>query len=114
MVLKEDAANALLRAFLGPESALAARDTAHLMGFVEANDAFEILAGPIDDLLQPTVIAPRRAERGIGGEQHALLQRNRLVDLPVRSEERRVGKECVSTCRSRWSPRHSKKKKKQT
>src|SRR3546814_13475531 len=24
----------------------------------------------------------------------------------VRSEERRVGKECVSTCRSRWSPFH--------
>src|SRR3546814_11133621 len=31
--------------------------------------------------------------------------------LPViqRSEERRVGKECVSTCRSRWSPYHYKK-----
>src|SRR3546814_17097292 len=28
----------------------------------------------------------------------------------ARSEERRVGKECVSTCRSRWSPDHSKKK----
>src|SRR3546814_18723835 len=28
-----------------------------------------------------------------------------------RSEERRVGKECVSTCRSRWSPYDSKKKK---
>src|SRR3546814_19429085 len=27
------------------------------------------------------------------------------------SEERRVGKECVSPCRSRWSPYHSKKKK---
>src|SRR3546814_13800389 len=27
-----------------------------------------------------------------------------------RSEERRVGKECVSTCRSRWSPYPSKKK----
>src|SRR3546814_17476767 len=26
-----------------------------------------------------------------------------------RSEERRVGKECVSTCRSRWSPYNSKK-----
>src|SRR3546814_11844251 len=26
--------------------------------------------------------------------------------LRVRSEERRVGKECVSTCRSRWSPSH--------
>src|SRR3546814_13957968 len=23
-----------------------------------------------------------------------------------RSEERRVGKECISTCRSRWSPNH--------
>src|SRR3546814_17776700 len=29
--------------------------------------------------------------------------------LCERSEERRVGKECVSTCRSRWSPYHSKK-----
>src|SRR6056297_2993206 len=27
-----------------------------------------------------------------------------------RSEERRVGKECVSTCRSRWSPGHLEKK----
>src|SRR3546814_4084625 len=26
--------------------------------------------------------------------------------LGTRSEERRVGKECVSTCRSRWSPYH--------
>src|SRR3546814_15531771 len=28
----------------------------------------------------------------------------------TRSEERRVGKECVSTFRSRWSPDHKKKK----
>src|SRR3546814_13126373 len=34
--------------------------------------------------------------------------------LPSRSEERRVGKVGVSTCRSRWSPYHSKKKKKHT
>src|SRR3546814_13370608 len=27
-------------------------------------------------------------------------------DQAVRSEARRVGKECVSTCRSRWSPDH--------
>src|SRR3546814_15045881 len=27
----------------------------------------------------------------------------------LRSAERRVGKECVSPCRSRWSPSHSKK-----
>src|SRR3546814_2814841 len=31
-------------------------------------------------------------------------------DYSQRSEERRVGKECVSTCRSRWSPYHYKKK----
>src|SRR3546814_19404747 len=34
-----------------------------------------------------------------------------LAEIPedpwrARSEERRVGKECVSTCRSRWSPYH--------
>src|SRR3546814_16613839 len=30
-----------------------------------------------------------------------------LAGLPgIRSAERRVGKECVSTCRSRWSPAH--------
>src|SRR3546814_17459747 len=28
------------------------------------------------------------------------------VGAQQRSEERRVGKECVSTCRSRWSPYH--------
>src|SRR3546814_8427779 len=28
------------------------------------------------------------------------------VGLTLRSEERRVGKECVSTCSSRWSPDH--------
>src|SRR3546814_20710921 len=31
-----------------------------------------------------------------------------------RSEERRVGKACVSTCRSRWSPYNSKKTSKIT
>src|SRR3546814_11386487 len=34
------------------------------------------------------------------------LQGLRDVCTPHRSEERRVGKECVSTCRSRWSPYH--------
>src|SRR3546814_20679578 len=29
-----------------------------------------------------------------------------IVGNHSRSEERRVGKECVSTCRSRWSPYH--------
>src|SRR3546814_19339094 len=29
-----------------------------------------------------------------------------VIEFKPRSEERRVGKECVSTCRSRWSPYH--------
>src|SRR3546814_6071968 len=42
----------------------------------------------------------------------SLAARLRELKLPVgrlktgRSEERRVGKECVRTCRSRWSPYH--------
>src|SRR3546814_13142592 len=40
-----------------------------------------------------------------------LLRESGFVQVEVtgrsgRSEERRVGKECVSTCRSRWSPYH--------
>src|SRR3546814_16151777 len=41
--------------------------------------------------------------RFFGIEQH--------IAALLRSEERRVGKECVSTCRSRWSTYHYKKKK---
>src|SRR3546814_4929642 len=59
----------------------------------------------------------RRAAAKMGGgqrridAQHAkgkLTARERLDVLldEGRSEERRVGKECVSTCRSRWSPYH--------
>src|SRR3546814_12821128 len=51
------------------------------------------------------------------GFDHSLLERQRDVAAGLlgfvaraaallRSEERRVGKECVSTCRSRWSPDH--------
>src|SRR3546814_11361078 len=34
----------------------------------------------------------------------ALLSASREAPEPIRSEERRVGNECVRTCRSRWSP----------
>src|SRR3546814_20734464 len=39
-------------------------------------------------------------------------QANRSGRSDRRSEERRDGKEWVSTCRYRWSPKHEKKKKK--
>src|SRR3546814_13791380 len=45
-----------------------------------------------------------------GRVAEALVRRLRLtVHREWRSEERRAGKVCVSTCRSRWSPYHSKK-----
>src|SRR3546814_13710299 len=37
---------------------------------------------------------------------YPIVSRFGLVKNEARSEERRVGKECVSTCRSRWSPYH--------
>src|SRR3546814_17035876 len=43
-------------------------------------------------------------------QQRLMLGKN-ARDERLRSEERRVGKECVSTCRSRWSPDHLKNKK---
>src|SRR3546814_14427441 len=39
---------------------------------------------------------------GTGGHKAGVLRSS----FVARSEERRVGKECVSTCRSRWSPYH--------
>src|SRR3546814_7473899 len=35
-----------------------------------------------------------------------IMRQHRHREFKRRSEERRVGKECVSTCRSRWSPYH--------
>src|SRR3546814_17336124 len=52
------------------------------------------------DMLPDRVSLP--AEPSIGIKPALQLRR-------VRSEERRVGKEGVSTCRSRWSPDHKKK-----
>src|SRR3546814_8875474 len=48
-------------------------------------------------------VALPAADRQLGGE----VFEQGVGDAEVaRSEERRVGKECVSTCRSRWSPYH--------
>src|SRR3546814_17966173 len=41
----------------------------------------------------------------LSGGDPLSLSTDKLAQLS-RSEERRVGKECVSTCRSRWSPSH--------
>src|SRR3546814_11279378 len=44
--------------------------------------------------------------RGIPRETLEKTKLFRYNEIASRSEERRVGKECVSTCRSRWSPYH--------
>src|SRR3546814_9225449 len=59
--------------------------------------------------LHPAVGIPSEASTA-GARTHPV-RRCRAGDNPLpgkvhRSEERRVGKECVSTCRSRWSPYH--------
>src|SRR3546814_13793975 len=53
-----------------------------------------------------------RRDAGLQGAARCRIRRRdreKRRSLPRRSEERRVGKECVSTCRSRWSPYHKKK-----
>src|SRR3546814_15527371 len=61
---------------------------------------------PLMGGLQPQLAGTGQTlRRRIDPDHPARLQPVRPQQL--RSEERRVGKECVSTCRSRWSPYHS-------
>src|SRR3546814_1693621 len=45
-------------------------------------------------------------DQAIGAEQQLAQAMKALAALPSRSEERRGGKECVSTCSYRWLPYH--------
>src|SRR3546814_1357706 len=70
---------------------------------------------PVDDGIARRLID--RGGRTVGADRRDAIaadddtatrsgERDRWRDDADRSEERRVGKECVSTCRSRWSPYH--------
>src|SRR3546814_15028641 len=48
---------------------------------------------------------------GLVGLGQPGLREAEILGIGLRSEERRVGKEGVSTCRTRWSPFHYNKKK---
>src|SRR3546814_3357041 len=57
----------------------------------------------------PTVVAVQRRSRTVSLRTTAarmVAKIGAVKESATRSEERRVGKECVSTCRSRWSPYH--------
>src|SRR3546814_3132439 len=71
---------------------------------------------PVDGGTARRRVVPRRGEflepvdehrMGLAhlGEQD-VGARDEHAAVPQRSEERRVGKECVSTCRTRWAPDH--------
>src|SRR3546814_3519672 len=71
-------------------------DTAEIYGpFSNEELLGEAIRGKRDGLVIATKFGFRFEGKQITG-----------VDGSPRSEERRVGKECVSTCRSRWSPYH--------
>src|SRR3546814_12403146 len=75
--------------------------------------ALKMLSVNIDSMMRPgTMNEPQRTIVEVAQSNAEL---SILVEAVVaaglaqtlsRSEERRVGKECVSTCRSRWSPYH--------
>src|SRR3546814_6868349 len=53
------------------------------------------------------IVAARNANFGLPEVKRGIVAgAGGMMRLPSRSEERRVGKECVSTCRSRWLPYH--------
>src|SRR3546814_5418676 len=66
-------------------------------GLIKLKDPSNIVATPLDIAENPKKLKFRELEA-------AMLPR--ALDDVERSEERRVGKECVSTCRSRWVPDH--------
>src|SRR3546814_12970894 len=73
--------------------------------FISAADADRFLAiifGVEDHLASGRQLEKRADERLDLVRQH----RRDVVERVFRSEERLVGKECVSMCRSRWSPYH--------
>src|SRR3546814_4163654 len=60
--------------------------------------------------VRPVDVMPMHLEDDVrrlaGGHAEVTPGALKRRELGPRSEERRVGKECVSTCRSRWSPYH--------
>src|SRR3546814_17264297 len=55
-----------------------------------------------------SIVTPRPLASAIRAASISRPSETSIMALANRSEERRVGKECVSTCRSRWSPYHLK------
>src|SRR3546814_6761787 len=75
--------------------------------FLRALGAAEgVVAGWVSAMIQALRRARRGVKRAVSGGKAPTAGIEEARHRPARSEERRVGKECVSTCRSRWSPYH--------
>src|SRR3546814_12883939 len=82
----------------------AARAIAGLPAFLERMSALFSVIGPVPTP-EELVLLERNHDEWLD-YRTALILFTEAMRQRVRSEERRVGKECVSTCRSRWSPYH--------
>src|SRR3546814_791602 len=71
-------------------------------------EAIQIADGIPADVLRDTIMRVRRKRRDLEKERIAITREPEIDEflIALRSEERRVGKEWVSTCRSRWWPEH--------
>src|SRR3546814_11406491 len=74
-----------------------------LMGFIEYGPSLSLtMMGRSSFCVQHLWFASTELGTASSAINHSRMGRV----IGERSEERRVGKECVSTCRSRWSPLH--------
>src|SRR3546814_12918365 len=64
---------------------------------------------PVDELANRRAVARLHDRPHVGDADIFARWHVRRALGHIRSEERRVGEECVSTCRSRWWPYHYKK-----
>src|SRR3546814_3026548 len=73
--------------------------------FFKQKTAYEMrISDWSSDVCSSDLLAKTQALRARAADQRVVaVAGEQVLD---RSEERRVGKECVSTCRSRWSPYH--------
>src|SRR3546814_15058239 len=66
----------------------------------------ELVGVLADDKRMAGIMPALETDDDIGSLRKPVDNLSLSLVAPLRSEERRVGKECVSTCRSRWSPYH--------
>src|SRR3546814_14551801 len=64
------------------------------------------IRGSVEVVVLPLDLRDRHHLESAPGRTAATVEVGETRQDTHRSEERRVGKECVSTCRSRWSPYH--------